>query len=121
MPEGIGLKPQFGGTSLRRECLNESTSGESATAQSDGAAKAEYYRRIGKKGGESLKQDRGREHFQDIARRGGQACMKNRGREHFQVIGKQGGKVTRERHGIAFYSRIGKLGAEARQRRRKQE
>ena len=89
-----------------------------ASGASD-TAMSEYYSSIGKKGGESLKRQRGREYYSGIAQLGGKACLKNHGREYFQLMGKQGGKTTSERYGPEFYSRIGKLGAQARRQKKK--
>jgi general stress protein YciG len=98
--------------------LYRSTSDEGEPAREAHPERSEHYRRIGKKGGETLKQERGSAYYRCIAQRGGKACMEKHGRDHFMTIGKRGGKTTSERHGPEFYSRIGKLGAEARRRKR---
>ena len=60
----------------------------------------EFYARIGKKGGETVKQ---------------------RGPDYFAEIGRKGGEATKRSHGFDFFSRIGKVGGEAGKRGQKEQ
>lgn len=60
----------------------------------------DFYARIGKQGGEKMKQ---------------------RGPAFFAEIGRKGGEATKRAHGFDFYSRIGKAGGEATKRGRNKQ
>lgn len=52
----------------------------------------------------------------EAGRKGGEKVKRERGREYYAEIGRKGGRSVRERHGPSFYSEIGRKGGEARRR-----
>lgn len=52
----------------------------------------------------------------EAGRRGGEKVKKERGRDYYAQIGRKGGASVKERRGPAFYAEIGRKGGEARRR-----
>lgn len=67
----------------------------------------------GRKGGEKVRTERGREFFEHIGRKGGTAVAEERGSEFYQTIGGMGGIAVAAKYGIAHYTKIGKMGGTA--------
>lgn len=67
----------------------------------------------GRKGGEKVSAERGREFFERIGRKGGAAVAEERGSEFYQTIGGMGGVAVASKYGVAHYTKIGKLGGDA--------
>jgi uncharacterized protein len=64
----------------------------------------------GRKGGEKVASERGREFYEDIGKKGGDKIAAERGREFFEAIGKKGGEtVSQDRRHM---SNIGHHGGE---------
>ncbi len=49
----------------------------------------------GKKGGETVARERGREFYEEIGRKGGETVKAERGREFYEEIGRKGGQKVR--------------------------
>lgn len=54
----------------------------------------DIYKDIGKKGGQSVKAQRGPEFYREIGRKGGQAVKEKLGREFYENIGRKGGEAA---------------------------
>jgi general stress protein YciG len=52
----------------------------------------EFYARIGKQGGEAVKQKRGATYYAEIGHKGGAATAAKHGHEFYTRIGKKGGE-----------------------------
>ena len=70
-----------------------------------------------KRGGQAVREKYGHDFYARIGKKGGET-VKQRGPAFFAEIGRKGGETTRRSHGVAFYSRIGKAGGEATRRGR---
>jgi hypothetical protein len=64
----------------------------------------------GRRGGQTVKEERGREFFQQIGQKGGQATKQKYGPEFFSAIGRKGGEAVKKERGVEFYSSIGRKG-----------
>src|SRR6185295_19693533 len=49
----------------------------------------------GKKGGDTVARERGREFYEEIGRKGGETVKAERGREFYEEIGRKGGQKVR--------------------------
>lgn len=80
----------------------------------------DYFRRIGKKGGEKTRDTHGFEHLQGIAQKGGQANAKKYKQkpDHFSDIGQKGGETTKKRYGPDHYKDIGSMGGKKPRRKK---
>lgn len=72
----------------------------------------------GKKGGDTVKAERGPEFFKEIGRKGGQATKEKHGPEYFAEIGKKGGQAVKAAHGPEFYADIGRKGGATERKKR---
>ena len=54
--------------------------------------------------------DKGDPRMVEAGRKGGNSVKQERGREFFQAIGRKGGKKTAEKYGAEFFSQIGRKG-----------
>lgn len=52
----------------------------------------------------------------EAGRRGGEKVKRERGRDYYAEIGRKGGASVKERRGPAFYAEIGRKGGEARRK-----
>lgn len=73
-------------------------------------------REAGKKGGDAIKKKYGSEFFSKIGKKGGKSLRSRVAVEDpsFYVrIGKAGGDAVKEKHDPAYFSRLGQMGAQA--------
>ena len=70
-------------------------------------------------GGQAVRAKYGPDFFARIGKKGGET-MKQRGPAYFAEIGRKGGESTKRTQGAAHYSRIGKAGGAAKGSRNKQ-
>ena len=75
---------------------------------------------VAKHGGQAVKAKYGPEFFARIGKKGG-ATMKQRGPDYFAEIGRKGGEATKQKHGSALYARAGKAGGEAKKRGKQEQ
>ncbi|MEO8972710.1 MAG: KGG domain-containing protein [Ktedonobacteraceae bacterium] len=54
-----------------------------------------FYSRIGKKGGETVKEKRGPQFYAEIGKKGGESTKRQQGSEFYSRIGKKGGEKGR--------------------------
>ena len=73
-----------------------------------------------KRGGNAVKAKYGSDFYARIGKKGGES-VKRRGPEFYAEIGRKGGESTKRSHGFDFYSRIGKVGGEAGKRGKKEQ
>lgn len=71
-----------------------------------------------KHGGQAVREKYGPDFYARIGKKGGET-VKQRGPAFFAEIGRKGGEATKRSQGVEFYSRIGKAGGEAGRRERK--
>src|SRR5207253_10086653 len=64
----------------------------------------------GKKGGETVKAERGRAFYEQIGKKGGDTVKAERGAGFYEQIGKKGGETVKAERGTPFYEEIGKKG-----------
>ena len=65
-----------------------------------------------KRGGQAVREKYGLDFYARIGKKGGET-VKQRGPDFYAAIGRKGGESTKREHGVAFYSRIGKVGGQA--------
>jgi general stress protein YciG len=53
----------------------------------------------GRKGGETVRDERGREFYEEIGKKGGETVKAERGREFYEEIGKKGGETVKAERG----------------------
>lgn len=75
----------------------------------------EFYREIGKKGGQRMKEliAAGKidaDHFRKIGKKGGDTVKAEHGEDFYSLIGKKGGETIKRERGHVFYEEIGKKG-----------
>src|SRR5512140_3520180 len=66
----------------------------------------------GRKGGETVRNERGREFYETIGRKGGATVKAERGRSFYEEIGKKGGDRVKATRGPNFYEEIGRKGGQ---------
>lgn len=66
----------------------------------------------GRKGGETVRNERGREFYETIGRKGGATVKAERGRSFYEEIGRKGGETVKAERGAKFYEEIGKKGGD---------
>ncbi len=66
----------------------------------------------GRKGGERVAHERGREFYETIGKKGGQTVARERGHDFYEQIGKKGGEAVKATRGSEFYSEIGHKGGQ---------
>src|SRR5499433_2009459 len=66
----------------------------------------------GRKGGETVRNERGREFYETIGRKGGATVKAERGRAFYEEIGRKGGETVKAERGAKFYEEIGKKGGD---------
>ena len=66
----------------------------------------------GRKGGETVRNERGREFYEAIGRKGGATVKAERGRAFYEEIGRKGGETVKAERGVKFYEEIGKKGGD---------
>src|SRR5215831_11384256 len=66
----------------------------------------------GRKGGETVRNERGREFYETIGRKGGATVKAERGRAFYEEIGRKGGETVKAERGAKFYEEIGKKGGQ---------
>jgi general stress protein YciG len=89
----------------------ESKGGLSMVGNKPGPAKGDPRMvEAGRRGGQTVKEERGREFFQSIGQKGGQATKEKYGPEFFSQIGRKGGESVKRERGVEFYSSIGRKG-----------
>jgi len=72
----------------------------------------EFYEEIGHKGGEKVAQERGPEFYKENGQKGGEKVAQERGREFYEEIGRKGGEKVAKERGSEFYEEIGHKGGE---------
>src|SRR4051794_33577902 len=72
----------------------------------------EFYETIGRKGGATVKAERGRSFYEEIGRKGGETVKAERGAKFYEEIGKKGGDRVRATRGPNFYEEIGRKGGQ---------
>ncbi len=70
----------------------------------------DYYRKMGSKGGNRVKELLGRAYYEEIGRKGGTAVKKKHGAEFYERIGRKGGTTVKKTRGVTFYEEIGRQG-----------
>src|SRR5216683_3184966 len=66
----------------------------------------------GRKGGETVRNERGREFYETIGRKGGATVKAERGRAFYEEIGRKGGETVKAERGAKFYEEIGRKGGQ---------
>src|SRR5205085_5436163 len=72
----------------------------------------EFYETIGRKGGATVKASRGRAFYEEIGRKGGETVKAERGPKFYEEIGKKGGDRVKATRGPTFYEEIGRKGGQ---------
>lgn len=73
-----------------------------------------------KRGGQAVRDKYGSDFYSRIGKKGGET-VKQRGPDFYAEIGRKGGEATKRSLGVEFYSRIGKAGGEAGRRGKKEQ
>jgi uncharacterized protein len=71
-----------------------------------------FYEAIGRKGGATVKAERGRSFYEEIGRKGGETVKAERGAKFYEEIGKKGGDRVKATRGPTFYEEIGRKGGQ---------
>lgn len=85
--------------------------GESAGVRKTAAKQGpDFYREIGRRGGQTRKLQLGAGGYAELGRRGGEARKEQLGSAGYARLGRQGGEARKEQLGSAGYAQLGRKG-----------
>lgn len=73
---------------------------------------SDFYREIGKRGGEIRRGQLGKEGYRALGRKGGETRKQSLGTEGYAELGKKGGEARKRTLGSEGYARLGRKGGQ---------